>query len=621
VAEGLLGGALGAEDERPEGEAPEPVAAAEAFAAAIAAIASRQDPQVARDTSTFLKKQSRLLDIQAQHLEDEHALRLAHLHNLPREEKLRRFSLRLRVGFQIFIALVLSLLGLGVLVMLHDVFTSRGVVVELFEAPPALAARGMTGKVVASGLLDELNSLQAATRTTTAKRSLANAWASDVKLALPEAGISIGELSRLLKARFGHDLHIDGDLVETDDGGFALSVRGDGVSPMTFTGGASQLSKLTRQAAEHVYAQAQPAAWATYLQNSARYAEAIAFCKAAYLAADKADRPSLLNTWANSLENSGGSAREALDLYKASARMQPDFWIAHNNIMNALWGLADEEGAWKAGEELRRIAGGRPGRAPEIFFQNQDTMTWNLPVWLASTIADTEHNAGGGSQFTSTGVGVAEIYARMHDDAAARLAMNTVKADPNDPTIPAQMHFARALLASQAGDTTTALEEITAYGTAFANPVVSSNFPGYSCWIAPIQEAAGHREAADAALKAGGSYVDCYRFRADILDGRGDWIGAQRAYAEAVALAPDLPAGYYSWGLALARHGDLPGAEAKLRAANQRGPHWADPLKAWADVLMQQGHVRNALSKYDDALRYAPNWAALNAARDAAAKQ
>jgi predicted Zn-dependent protease len=65
--------------------------------------------------------------------------------------------------------------------------------------------------------------------------------------------------------------------------------------------------------------------------------------------------------------------------------------------------------------------------------------------------------------------------------------------------------------------------------------------------------------------------------------------GAQKAYAEAVALAPDLPAGYYSWGVALARHGDLAGAEAKLKDANQRGPHWADPLKAWGDVFAKQG--------------------------------
>jgi tetratricopeptide (TPR) repeat protein len=47
--------------------------------------------------------------------------------------------------------------------------------------------------------------------------------------------------------------------------------------------------------------------------------------------------------------------------------------------------------------------------------------------------------------------------------------------------------------------------------------------------------------------------------------------GAQKAYAEAVALAPDLPAAYYSWGVALAKHGDLNGAAAKLRDAIRRG--------------------------------------------------
>jgi hypothetical protein len=40
MAEGLVGGILGEEDEKPEVEAPEALAGAEAFAAAVAAIAS-----------------------------------------------------------------------------------------------------------------------------------------------------------------------------------------------------------------------------------------------------------------------------------------------------------------------------------------------------------------------------------------------------------------------------------------------------------------------------------------------------------------------------------------------------------------------------------------------------
>jgi len=59
-------------------------------------------------------------------------------------------------------------------------------------------------------------------------------------------------------------------------------------------------------------------------------------------------------------------------------------------------------------------------------------------------------------------------------------------------------------------------------------------------------EKTGEPAKADAALNAAGkfTFVDCYRFRGDVLDLRGDWPGAQKAYAEAVALAPDLPAGY-----------------------------------------------------------------------------
>ena len=156
---------------------------------------------------------------------------------------------------------------------------------------------------------------------------------------------------------------------------------------------------------------------------------------------------------------------------------------------------------------------------------------------------------------------------------------------------------------------------------AYANPRVSGDYPGRNCWVAPPEEAAGHSATADTLLKNAGRFVDCYRFRADILDGRGDWTGAQKAYEDAVALAPDLPPAYWSWGVALLKHGDYVGAEAKLRAANLRGPHWADPLKSWGDLLAKQGKAGDALGKYDEALRYAPNWKELKDAREALAKR
>jgi tetratricopeptide (TPR) repeat protein len=389
MAEGLLGGVLGEDDEKSEVDAPDALAGAEAFASAVAAKLAGSDPEVARDTSAFLKKQARLLDTQNGHLEDEHALRVAHLHNQLREEKVRRFGLRLRVGLQLFVVLVATVIGIGIAVMIRDAVTSRRVVFE-FDAPPALAARGVTG---------------------------------------------------------------------------------------------------------------------------------------------------------------------------------------------------------------------------------------NLQAGLDADLADAAANAGVGTMVAAADLTTADGLMRLHDQDGAELALKTIREDPHDPTIAALTHFVRGRLAAEVGDAARAASELEAFGAAYADPVVSSNYPGYNCWIAPAEEAAGHPEKSDAVLKTAGTFVDCYRFRADVLDGRSDWSGAQKAYADAVALAPDLPAAYYSWGLTLAKHGDLDGAAAKLKDSNQRGPHWADPLKAWGDVLAKQGKTKEALAKYDEALKYAPNWKQLNDAREAAAKQ
>jgi tetratricopeptide (TPR) repeat protein len=179
-------------------------------------------------------------------------------------------------------------------------------------------------------------------------------------------------------------------------------------------------------------------------------------------------------------------------------------------------------------------------------------------------------------------------------------------------------HFIRSRIATERGDIVAALREMEAFNTAFTNPEVSSQYPGYNCWAAPVEEAAGHPDRADAVLRSAGSFVDCYRFRGDILDHRGDWPAAQRAYAAAAKLAPDLPAGYYSWGLALARHNDLAGAARMFAAANQHGPNWADPLKAWGDVLLRQGNKAGAQDKYRAAMTKAPAWRELRAAAAAA---
>jgi hypothetical protein len=180
MAEGLLGGVLGGEEEKPEVQAPEALAGAEAFAAAVVARLSGNDPGVARKTEEFLTEQTQLLRAQKEHLNDEHALRLAHLRNQLQEEGLRRFGLRLRVGFQLFLVLVATVIGIGAAIMVRDAFNSRSVIVDSFEISPNLATQALNGHIVAAGMYDRLTQLQTATRTDVQKREISNAWSNGV---------------------------------------------------------------------------------------------------------------------------------------------------------------------------------------------------------------------------------------------------------------------------------------------------------------------------------------------------------------------------------------------------------------------------------------------------------
>ncbi len=610
MADDLLGGVLGGEEERPEAEAPRVLAGAEAFAAATAAIESRQDPGVARKTEVFLERQAQLLEIQAEHLRDEHALRLAQLAHQRSLLHGQRIGQAIRITFQILIALVALVIGLGIAVMLHDAFTSHSVVIDAFDAPAALAPRGVTGTVVASDVLDELTRLQDATHTvvTDLKYSLSNAWSNQVKVDVPDTGISLGEVSRLLKARFGHDLHIGGELVETASGGLALTVRGDRVVPKTFTGGADDYHQIVVGAAQYLYAEFNPYLWAIYLAQFDRCPEAISFIESAYASVDNPQRALLLDAWAfcrMQMDSSAASLRAALQQVREAIELRPDFWQPYAAEETILGRLGEEEEAWHVAE---RSAGRQSSGFSAVFF---DELTWDLPAL--------EGPSGRPPSFQAAWVEV-----QLHDPAAAALALQSLPASDQSVAASAEGHYVRGLWAEEIGDVSQAATEMEAYGAALASPSVALQIALNAvsptrCWIAPIEEAAGHPDKADAAIASGSHYVDCQRFRGDILDHRGDWAGAQQAYAQSVALAPDLPAGYYSWGVALARHGDLAGAIAKLEAANQRGPHWADPLKAWGDVLAKQGHWKDALAKYDEALKYAPNWAALRQARAAAA--
>src|SRR5262249_25941082 len=288
---------------------------------------------------------------------------------------------------------------------------------------------GATGTVLAASFLDELKRLQDATRSSVAaKANLSSAWSHEATVSVPEAGVSLGELSKMLKARFGHDVRIGGNLIETEAGDIALTVRGDGMLAKTFTGKPGDLDRLVVDAAQYVYAEAQPVLWAIYLEDEGRFKDELDFIKSRYSSVPPADRPYLLNSWANILGVTEGPAqRRSLELYESAFRLKPDYWVAYSNAVGALAGLGAEEAGWRLGLQMQKAAGGRPGLANESYYGAFYALLWNLQTQLAAVVADADASGGYGTSDFAAGALLAQFQAQLHDPAAAELAMETIR--------------------------------------------------------------------------------------------------------------------------------------------------------------------------------------------------
>ena len=624
MAEGVLGGLLGEADETPEALEAAPRASAEAFAASLATQQPPGDPKVARAAEHFLRRQARLIDLQAEELSEQRTLRLSHLVNQDREGRIRRAGQRIRVGMQSFLALVIGLITLGVLVMVYDAFTSRQVVVDAFRAPPALASRGVTGEVVAAGVLDTLQKLQAATRTVDKQLRTRGAWASDVKVEVPETGVSLGEIIRLLHERFGHDLHITGELVQSGSG-LSLTVRGEGVPAAAFTGGPEDLAKLTAQAAEYAYGRSQPIQYTTYLVQTGRYAEAIAFDQGAFpRAGSDEERAQLANSWgnANASLNQTITAVEKYRLAMSFAKPRSKvWWKAWGNVVGSISAGEGEEAGWREAHAMLQAAAAAPKHeGPDLLnLQNPAQMTWDLPLQVASTVADAKRNSGAGTTVTLEGPALADIYALMHDPALA--ARYLAASDPNDSVTKAETLLIQGYAALDRGDAANALVPMEAFWKAWlADPNLQYTYNFQGCYTGLALGLAGRLKEAEAVFKRV-NWSLCDALQGDVLAHSGDLAGAQKAWAEGQRLRPDLPAVPLHRGVFELSQGQLNAAEADAAAAASKAPHWADPWKTWGDVLAREGRWKLALGKYDEALKYAPAWAELHRARAAAARR
>ena len=224
-------------------------------AIALALNSGNCDPGIAEDLRAYLRKQASLVDTQVHHLHEQ----LKQLH-------LGIFEKWLGVLLRLATLCIGIAAATGVVLMVRDAADSNGLIIEPFSVPPDLAAKGLTGQAVASQILDQLTEMQTRTVSARPPQSYSNNWGSDLKVEIPETGVSLGELRHFLREWLGHDTHITGEVWRTRTG-IAVIARAGGDRGETVSGVEDDLGDLIQKAAENVYRVTQPYRYANYLDR------------------------------------------------------------------------------------------------------------------------------------------------------------------------------------------------------------------------------------------------------------------------------------------------------------------------------------------------------------------
>ena len=615
----LLGSVLSADESNSSADlVSDARATAEALAGALAIAQVNGGSGVAHAAEAFLQEQTLLLQSQREEIAEVRGLRVAQLRGQVRESRMRYVAHRFRALLLGAALLILIAVTSGFGVMVWEAATSRSVVIDTFTAPSTLAARGLSGTFVASGVLDALQKLQAATRLRSVGFEARGAWSNDIKIEVPRTGISIGDVSRLLHDAFAHDMHVGGDLTESLGGQLTLTVRGTGIPASSFVGSPADLDALTVRAAEYVYGRVQPWRYSSFLLDAGRNADAIAFLPGALARAkDDMERANLFNTWGDALPSpqEGEAAAEKFRLAMALARPRSAvWWTAWSNAIEALWDNRGEEAAWRESEAFSEAASNAPNgeRPRQSLFNTTERILWEPSRLLRSLLT----NLGGNSSLTSpVDPVIADVEEVLHDPEQA--ALYIALSDPRDDTTRAEAAFLEGSAALMRGDPAAAVSPFLAFDRIWlGNPLLQSNEPDQPCFLGLAYGLSGDlARAAGAFDQVSNPWARCWAFRGDVLAQAGDVAGARQAWATGIRLLPDLPNVYLARGTWEMRQGDDRAAAADLSTASAKAPRFADPLKAWGDLLAREGRWAEALSRYEVAITDAPRWAALRDAR------
>ena len=611
---------------------PEPISPSAAMAIGVRkgrAARARPDPEF----DAFLRKQSRLIDIQTEHLHEQRELILSRL-------RWGRFNDRLRALLQTMTVLVGLAVVIAIAAMAWDAHEDNGLVVDAFSVPADLAGDGLNGEVVATRFLDRLQAMQAATANSDRPaKSFQNNWSSEIKVEIPQTGLTFGEFEKLLEEKLGHVSHVSGEVLKTP-GGIALTARIGDAPPQTFVGPEASFDDLAQKAAEAVYRTSQPYRYTEYLERRGRLDEAFQVIADLAATGQSTERGWAYAKWGQLDLNYHGDVPSAeahgsrglgygpgSDVQSRITLVNSAVWSGHDEANLRLSRILDVEDQKRLPDtsDLFYLENKLLGRA-WLQFSEADYRS-SADTWLRTGRQD---SSGDFDVFAP--VMAATAFALDHDLGAARrnAAVLVGKGEASVMWQVAQGAF-QALpvywIAAESDDWPAALND--ARGVDAWLSANRAQRPIYALmqrvWIWPLEALAMSRagDVAGAEALVNQTPLDCYlclRVRGQTAATGRDWPTAERWFAEAARQAPSVPLAYSEWGDERLGKGDLAGAIVEYQIAHRKGPRFADPLKGWGDALARQGKWSDALAKYDEALEYAPAWLRLHQARDAAAQ-
>jgi tetratricopeptide (TPR) repeat protein len=609
-------------DDTETGTPPGDALGASSAAAVAAALGDASQSEEAR---AFLREQTVLVRLQA--------------HELKHELKLRHWSLRVRhvsdamkLAFEVGLAFIVLALAAGLATAIWSASRADGLVIRSIAVPPSMASQGLTGEVVASKLLDRLTTMQNSTASVRAASTFANDWANDIKVEIPDTGVSLGEAMRYLRNTLGHEIHLSGEIVDTANG-IALTLRLDDRPGLTFEGASGDLNGIVQRAAEAVFRAAQPYRYSVYLGGQGRFRESVQVEKMLTRSGTPDDRAWGYNGLALRAQLEGKYSES--ETYARRALMAdpelPNPMIAIGNLDSRRGHDEDALATALRVGEMYRGPGARELDSAAV--KPSATLSEIKVAELTGDyrVALREHDSivlvPGVSSAAQNTIFSAIDEALSHDLAAARARLAGLEpADlvptPNAPATTAFLNYARGMISLAGQDWTNAikwfeLSENVAHAAAlaskgsFSDRLYPEEFVGP--WLAYAYAMRGEQAKADAILKT--LAPDCYlctRLRGRVDAARGNWRGAADWFADATRQGPSLPFADTDWGAMLLARGDYDAAIDKFHEANLKGPHFADPLEMWGEALMAKNRSDLALAKFDEANKYAPNWGRLH---------